>query len=106
MPSFRFTRRAESDLQEIADYSLSMWGETQCLRYIDSLEQCCQRLAESPSQGRACNDLQPGYFRIEHARHVLFFRKSEDGVLIIRILHACMLSERHLEEIEEEEQVE
>ncbi|MBI5548746.1 MAG: type II toxin-antitoxin system RelE/ParE family toxin [Deltaproteobacteria bacterium] len=30
MPRFRFTRGAEEDLQEIADFTRRTWGEAQC----------------------------------------------------------------------------
>jgi toxin ParE1/3/4 len=102
MKSFRLTRRAELDLEEIADYTRSNWGEEQCLTYLDALEECCRRVAEYPNLGRACDDIHPGYFRMEQGRHALFFRKIEEGVLIVRILHVRMLPERHLEDLDEE----
>ena len=102
MAGIRFTKRAEVDLQEIADYTRRAWGGEQCLGYLDELEECCRRLADSPDLGRACDDLRSGYCRIEQGRHVIFFRKVEDGgVLVVRILHARMLPERHLSEDDE-----
>jgi toxin ParE1/3/4 len=101
MPDFRFTRRAEADLLEIADYTSRTWGEAQCAKYLDALEECCQRLAESPGLGRACDDIRPGYFRAEQDRHVLFFRKIEEGILVVRILHVRMLPGHHLPDDDE-----
>jgi toxin ParE1/3/4 len=99
--SFRFTRRAEADLQEIAEYTYRTWGKDQCARYLGALEECCRRLADRPAQGRACDDVRPGYLRAEQGRHVVFFRKDERGILIVRILHARMLPERHLSDQDE-----
>ena len=101
MAGFRFTRRAEADLQEIAGYTHRTWGEVQCGRYLDALEECCQRLADSPELGRACDPIRPGYLRAEQGRHVIFFRKAGDGILVVRILHARMLPERHLSDDDE-----
>jgi toxin ParE1/3/4 len=78
--AFRFSRRAESDLMEIAQYTLN---------------RCCQQLADNPDLGRACDDIRPGLRRMEHGRHVVFYRQNADGVLISRILHQRMLPERH-----------
>src|ERR1043165_181545 len=54
--AFRFSRRAESDLLEIATPSCG-WGEDQTIRYIDDLETCCRKLAGNPEIGRACDDI-------------------------------------------------
>ena len=87
---------------DIGDYTLHTWGEDQSIRYIDDLEACCQRLADNPGLGRACDRVRPGLRRMEHARHVVFYRIEDGGILISRILHRRMLPERH--SIGEEEQ--
>jgi plasmid stabilization system protein ParE len=38
MARFRFTRRAEADLLDIAIYTLRAWGGDQTARYIGSLK--------------------------------------------------------------------
>ena len=50
-------------------------------------------LADNPSLGRACDNIRPGLRRMEHARHVVFYRQTPTGVLISRILHQRMLPE-------------
>lgn len=94
MAGFRFSRRAESDLVEIIRYTLNRWGEDQAARYIDSLEVCCEQLARNPALGRVCDDIRQGLRRMEHGRHVVFYRQEPGGVLISRILHQRMLPER------------
>jgi toxin ParE1/3/4 len=92
---FRFSRRAEADLLSIADYTLREWGKTQAARYIDELEVCCEKLADNPALGRACDEFRPGLHRHEHGKHVLFYREERGGILVSRILHQRMLPERH-----------
>ena len=58
MSRFRLTVRAEGDLFEIAEYTRRTWGEQQCARYLDQLEECCQRLAEHPILGRSCDQIR------------------------------------------------
>jgi len=51
-------------------------------------------LAANPSLGRRCAWIRPGLHRFEKGRHVLFYRRYEDGILISRILHQHMLPDQ------------
>ncbi len=93
MARFRFSRRAEADLFNIGDYTFRTWGEAQADRYIGQLEDCCQLLADNPALGRQCDEIRPGLRRMEQAKHVVFYREEQGGVLISRILHRRMLPE-------------
>ena len=95
MGSFRFSRRAEADLLDIGHYTLRTWGKTQTARYLGGLETCCQTLADNPALGRPCDDVRPALRRMEHDKHVVFYRQVRGGILISRILHQRMLPERH-----------
>ena len=95
MAAFRFSRRAADDLRSIADYTLRTWGKDQADRYLGKLEVCCQMLADNPALGRLCDDIRPGLHRLEHGRHVVFYRRERTGILVSRILHQRMLPDRH-----------
>ena len=96
MATLSFSRRAEADLFEIGAYTLQTWGADQTVRYLDQLENCCQRLADNPALGRRCDEIRPGLRRMEQGRHVIFYRQQEGGILVSRILHQRMLSERQV----------
>jgi plasmid stabilization system protein ParE len=66
--TFRFSRRAETDLLGIGTYTLRAWGEAQTIRYLDGLEACCQMLADNPGAGRPCDDVRPGLCRKEEGK--------------------------------------
>lgn len=91
MASFRFTRRAEADVVSIGEYTLRTWGAEQAARYINDLEACCQLLAGNVAMGRACDAIRPGLRRVECGRHVVFYRRDAQGILVSRILHQRML---------------
>jgi plasmid stabilization system protein ParE len=60
-----------------------------------------QSLVDNPMLGRVYAPI-PRYSCLEHESHVLFFRREEDGVVVIvRVLHERMLPEQHLEERED-----
>ena len=95
MPAFRFSRRAEADLLSIGDYTLRTWGKAQAGRYLGELEACCQMLAGNPALGRSCEGIRPGLRRMEHGKHVVFYRlQKPGGILVVRILHQRMLPAR------------
>jgi ParE toxin of type II toxin-antitoxin system, parDE len=58
MAMYRLSRLAEADLIDIGTYTLHTWGEDQTIRYLDDLEACCQRLADSQELGRACDHIR------------------------------------------------
>ncbi|HEX9625872.1 MAG TPA: type II toxin-antitoxin system RelE/ParE family toxin [Acidiferrobacterales bacterium] len=65
--------------------------------YYDSLKNCLELLGENPGIGTNADDLRPGYRRFVHESHVIFYRETAHGVLIVRILHKRMDVDRHLE---------
>ena len=95
MAVFRFSRRAEADLLNIGAYTLRTWGKAQAARYISELEACCRKLANNPALGRRCDEVRPGLRRLEHGKHVVFYRCKRDGILVSRILHQRMLPGLH-----------
>ena len=101
MPAYRLSKLARLDLIEIGDYTVDQWGLEQALRYLDSMENCFGLIAANPKIGRKCDRLRKGYRRIEHEKHVVFYRMDEEGAFIVRILHQRVLPENR--EMEEQE---
>jgi toxin ParE1/3/4 len=95
-----FSRRAEADLLDIAKYTLKIWGAKQVDQYLTNIDSCCRRLAVAPLLGRSCDEIRPGLRRMEQGKHIVFYRQQTKGILVTRILHRSMLTERH--PIEEE----
>lgn len=96
LPGFQLSRLARLDLIEISDYTQEVWGDEQAARYIDGLEACFRRLVESPEMGRPCDQIRPGFRRVEHGKHVIVYRAGPDGIFIGRILHQRMIPNRRV----------
>ena len=64
MPRFRLSSRAESDLAEIADYTIETFGLEQARRYIDGLEACrpVGTVDRSRSGEPGCSRIQAAWF--------------------------------------------
>jgi len=93
--AFRLSRLAEADLMDIGAYTLRTWGEDQTLRYIDDLEACCQRLADNPASGRACDHVRPGLRRMEQGKHVYCSSGASAEAFSFPGYCQQMLPERH-----------
>jgi toxin ParE1/3/4 len=101
MASFRLLRRARKDVLDIATFTADRWGEVQAERYLIALFDGFQSLVDRPDLRRAFQEIPP-YFRALIGRHAIFYRVATTGeVVIVRILHAAMLPELHLREVDD-----
>ncbi|MCU1320443.1 MAG: plasmid stabilization protein ParE [Acidobacteriaceae bacterium] len=89
-----FSRSSELDLQKIDEYTESTWGTAQADLYLDQIHAFCKQLAANPNIGRVWTKLRPGLFRMQHRRHIIFYRETPQGIFVSRILHQSMLPER------------
>jgi toxin ParE1/3/4 len=95
MADLRLSRRAASDLAEIADYTIAEFGIDQARRYRDQLQACFRSLLANPALGRSAEEVAPGLRRIRQQAHVVFYTAEQDQMLIVRVLHHSMDFERH-----------
>lgn len=98
MPDKRYTysKRAERDLIDIYLTTAKEWGSAQADKYDAGLEKTVKLLTDSSTLGRNIDHIKVGCHRFEYERHIIFYRKRETDILIIRILHDRMDVERHL----------
>jgi len=95
MNSYRLSRLAAADLQEIAEYTIERFGIMQARRYRESLKTCFVQLANNPTLGKRAEQLMHGLQRFEHQSHVVFYISEPKNILIVRVLHSSMDAPRH-----------
>jgi toxin ParE1/3/4 len=98
MMTFRLTELALDDLRSIGRYTQANWGRDQRNLYLTKLDECFHLLAQNPLRGRACNDIRLGYRKYLIGRHIIFYRESQEGIEVIRILHSSMDIESRLDD--------
>lgn len=96
MPELRLSRRAASDLAEIADYTISEFGIDQARQYRDQFQACFQSLLDNPQLGRSAEEVSPGLRRIRQQAHVAFYKYEHNELNIVRVLHHGMDFEQYL----------
>lgn len=99
MTGYLLSPAAQVDLEKIWDYIAARWGAGQAERYILDMRDACQALAEGRRQGRAIDNIRPGYLKLAVGAHFLFFRITDAGMIdVIRILHQRMDIPAHIRE--------
>lgn len=96
MAKYRFTQRAEFDLEAIADYTIERFGVEKARSYLADFKSCFDHLMENPEVGRRVEHLRTGLRRYEHGSHIVFYHVTDSGILIVRVLHYRMDVKRHL----------
>ncbi len=90
------TPKAKIDLSQIWDYTLAEWGLEQAEKYVRELWAAMQAYAEDSSTSTNISDVRRGYRKARSGSHVFFFKLTDTGIDVIRILHQQMDFERHL----------
>jgi toxin ParE1/3/4 len=96
MPEILIRPRAHSDLKAIWRYSFQQWGERQADLYLKQLDDGIQSLREFPDLGEACDHIRTGYRKLQVNRHLVFYRRSDQRIEVVRVLHQAMDVGRHL----------
>ncbi len=109
MARFRISAPARDDLEHILATSLDRWGEAGRARYAALLAAAMRAIARDPegSMTRERPELSPGVrsLHIRHARgargvkdpvHLIFYRRDDDVVEVVRVLHERMEPTLHL----------
>ena len=85
---------AELDLLDIWDYIADDSFE-RADEFLDRIESKLQALARTPGMGKRREELLPGLQSFPVGNYVVFYRASEDGIDVIRVLRGS----RDIEEI-------
>lgn len=96
MPSYALSRAADKDLTDIYAFTYTEFGERQAEAYFQSIEDCLTRLAENPRLARDAGAIRKGYQQFVHRHHTIYFKRTRDGILIVRVLGPGMNALRSL----------
>jgi toxin ParE1/3/4 len=87
---------AQQDLRSIWLYSAENWGREQANRYVGIIRQDIAKVAKRPETDNPASDLRQGYARRLTGSHIIFYRITDGGVDVVRVLHQSMDFDRHL----------
>lgn len=96
MTKAELTCDAERDLFDIYLYGIERFGLRAAERYAAALTAKITAAAENPSFGVDYDFVRTSVRRYECVSHAIYYRATEDGILVLRILHGHMDPGRHL----------
>ena len=87
--AYRLSPLAEQDLEGIWLYTRERWSAEQADLYYHSIISAIEGLLTGGLIPQPA-DVLPRYLKFKVGRHVIYFKKSEDYLDVIRILHERM----------------
>ena len=88
--SYRLSPSAASDLEGIWLYTAETWSRRQADSYYSEIMDMIESLAAGERQSRKI-DLRQGYLKYPVGKHHVYFRRSDSGIEVIRILHRAWM---------------
>lgn len=92
----KYNAEANADKVAIGIYTIQQWGLEQWERYRAQLTAACEQSVAARLKRAKPVAGFPGVLRWRSGRHVIYFRRVDDGIEILRILHGRMLPAKHL----------
>jgi toxin ParE1/3/4 len=95
---FEISEKAFEDIENIWLYTVQTWSAEQADRYYNLIFDEIGYIAKNPLSGRDFSGIRENYRCSKVKSHLIFYRyrKSEEIVEIIRILHQSMEVEERL----------
>jgi len=86
----RLNPKASADLDGIFLYTAQRWSSEQADRYFLDIDSAMQLLARSPELGLRVDGIRPGFYRYRVRSHLIFYRRVDYGIEVMRVLHQRM----------------
>jgi toxin ParE1/3/4 len=86
MAAYSLNLLAEQDVRRIYRYGIETFGLDKADSYFDALFAQFDAIAQSPLMYPTANYIRQGYRRCVFGVNAIYYRLSEDGVQIMRVL--------------------
>ena len=98
MRNYELTEEAKRDLLNIWIYTADTWSVNQADKYYSTLIAAFMLIAEKIGfAGLRYENIHEGLFGYHVGKHIIFYlQKTEETILIVRILHESMDYKKHL----------
>lgn len=83
----KFRPKAESDLEDIWDYTLTQWGGDQAITYLENLRSAIDLLADYPDMARLREEFDPPVRLHPVREHLVIYVINGEDLEVIRVLH-------------------
>lgn len=88
--------KADNDLVNIYQHTLNRWHRSQADDYIEKINDAFNLIAHNNRIGKDRSYIQRNLRAFILGSHVIYYRKREKDILVVRILHQSMDISLHL----------
>ena len=85
---FRFTRKAERDIEEIGDF-IARDNPMRAVTFISELTERCAELIEHPAAAPLRPEFGPEVRMVPFGRYLIFYAFESNLLEIIRVIHSA-----------------
>jgi len=78
---------AETDLENIFDYTLKEFGLEQAFAYVSNFDSSFENISQNPEIGRERPEIREHLRSLAKDKHIIFYRVLDEHIRIVRILH-------------------
>lgn len=96
MGKYSLAAGARINVSRITQYTEAIWGKEQALRYMSGMRARFQQIADNPEIGVSRPEFGKTMRSFPYESHIIYYRRTDSGVLIFRVLHQHQLPKRHL----------
>ncbi|MCP3729396.1 type II toxin-antitoxin system RelE/ParE family toxin [Sphingomonas sp. MG17] len=82
--------KARADLRDIVAYSAIQWGRAAAKRYVDAIADKFEQIRSTAFAGSDQSQLSAGLHRWRSGSHHIYYRVTDEAILIVRVLHERM----------------
>ncbi|TXZ06207.1 type II toxin-antitoxin system RelE/ParE family toxin [Vibrio mimicus] len=93
---YKLSQLAQEHLLKIKNYTIENFAEAQWLKYKSTLLSGFQTLADNPGLGKSCEDIYQNGFYFPVGKHMAYYTKEADFILIVSVLGQSQLPQKHL----------
>ncbi len=79
--------QAQADIDDIATYTISQWGNRQARDYIGDLRDAIERLTTSGMRHPEQPAIYPGLRKMRSGHHLVFYLIDQETIDVVRVLH-------------------
>ena len=94
---YRISEAAINDLDRIWEYTFHKWSKEQADRYYSLILNEIEFIAGNITSGNPMNHVKKDYFASYVKSHMILFKRNEEVVEVIRVLHQKMDVESNLD---------
>ena len=88
--TFKISKKAISDLEEIWLYTVEHWSVEQADRYYNLIFEEIAYICKNENAGKPMEHVRKGYKVAKVKSHLIFYKITNDAIEIVRILHERM----------------